>query len=135
MERQMRTALLTIATAASALAFAAPASAQYYPQPRGYAYGYQNHGLVQRLDNRADMVRRHVYNMYQRRMLSPSQARSLDRAAVSAKQRIWRAGRNGISRSELRSLDRRLDRLERQVRQQVARNSRYAPRGYYGRRW
>ena len=128
----MRTALLTIATAASALAFAAPASAQYYPQPRGYAYGYQSHALVQRLDNRAERVRRHVYTMYQRRMLTPSQARNLDRAAVSAKQRIWRAGRNGISRSELRSLDRRLDRLERQVRQQVARNSRYAPRGYYG---
>lgn len=128
----MRTALFTIAAAASALAFATPASAQWYPQPRGHAYGYYNHNIAQRLDARAEMLRRHVFNLHRRHMLTPRQAYSLDRSAVEAKYRIRRAARNGLSRSELRALDRRLDRLERQVRVQVTRNSRY---GRYGPRY
>ena len=129
----MRTALFTVAAAASALAFAAPASAQWYPQPRGYAHGYYNHNIAQRLDARAEMLRRHVFNLHRRYMLTPRQAYSLDRSAIAIKQRIWRSSRNGLSRSERRALDRRLDRLERQVRLQVARNSRYGPR--YGQRY
>lgn len=129
----MRTALFTIAAAASALAFAAPASAQWFPQPRGQAYGYYNHGFAQRLDARAEILRRHIFNLHRRQMLSPRQAYGLDRSAVSIKQRIWRASRNGLSRSEVRSLDRRLHVLERQVRMQVARNSRYGSR--YGQRY
>ena len=130
----MRTALYTIAAAASAIALATPAPAQWYPQPRGHAYGYYNHGVAPRLDARVEMLRRHIYNVHQRRLLTPSQARYLDREAVSIKHRIWRSSRNGLSRSERVSLDRRIDRLEQRVRVQVARNSRYVPR-YYGYRW
>lgn len=131
----MRTALFTIAAAASALAFATPASAQWYPQPPGYAYGYYNQGVAHRLDARVEMLRRHVFNMHQRRLLSPYEAQRLDRNAISIKNRIWRSARNGLSRSELRSLDRRIDRLERRVRIEVARNSRYRVPRYYGYRW
>lgn len=135
----MRTALFTIAAAASALAFATPASAQWYPQqPRyGHGYGYQNYGAVHRLDARTEMLRRHIYTMHRRYMLSPTQARRLDREAVQIKNRLWRSAWNGLSRSERRSIDRRLDRLERKVRYQVARSyrhDRYRPR-HYGYRW
>lgn len=130
----MRTALFTIAAAASALAFAAPASAQWYPQPPGYGYGYYNQGAVHRLDARVEMVRRHIFNSYQRGMLRPIQARRLDREALSIKNRLWRASRNGLSYHEQRALNRYIYRLEQNMRIQVARNSRYVPR-YYGYRW
>lgn len=137
----MRTFLFSAAAAASALALAAPASAQWYPQPQGYAHGYHNpynYAAAQRMDMRAERLRRNVFNNYQRGLLSPGQAGNLDRAAVLLKQRIWRASRNGLSRSEVRSLNRGLNRLERRVRAQVSQNARYrryAPRYAYGYRW
>ena len=129
----MRTALFSIAAAASALAFATPASAQWYPQPRGHAYGYYNHHVAQRLDARAEMVRRHVFTLHRQYVLTPRQAYSIDRTAVEIKRQIRRASRNGLRRAEVRAIDRRLDRLERRVRLAVARNSRYGNR--YGPRY
>lgn len=132
----MRTALLTIAAALSAAGLAAPASAQWFPQPYGHAYGYTHYNplIARSLDARVDQVRRHVFNMNRRYLLAPSQARRLDREAISIKHRIWSASRNGLSFSERRSLDRRIDRLERRVRIEVARNSRYGPRYAYAYR-
>ena len=140
----MRTAFLTIAAAASAAAFAAPASAQYYyPQPQGYGYGnayaYQDRGAAQRLNARAENFRRQVYNMHRRQMLTPAQAHSLDRQTVLIKRQIWRAGRNGLSNRELRSLDRQMTQVERKLRIQLTRNSRnnhrYGQRYAYGYRY
>ena len=58
----MRTVLLTLAAAGSALALATPASAQWYPQPHyGYAYGHQyNYGHVRSLHARVNNLQRHI---------------------------------------------------------------------------
>ena len=51
----MRKVLVSAAVAVSALAFAAPAAAQYYPaQP--YGYGYNNYGQVRALQQRVDRL-------------------------------------------------------------------------------
>ena len=51
--------VLVILAAGTALAAAAPAAAQYYPQPQygapyGNAYGYNNYGQVRQLQARID---------------------------------------------------------------------------------
>ena len=57
----MRKVLISLAVAASALAVATPASAQYFPAPQGNAYGYNNnYGQVRRLQARIDQIQRQI---------------------------------------------------------------------------
>ena len=103
----MRKLLITIATAASALAVAAPASAQYLPQPRGYAYGYNNYGHVRALQCRGgpegedDVPRLHQCGHDRTSRASASRrapVRSIHRRSASRWNSPWSARRASTRR-------------------------------------
>lgn len=143
---------IIVGAATAGIAFAAPASAQYYPQPaygygQGYAqpaygyghnygqraYGYNSGGSVQYLDSRIAGLRSHINAMAVRGQLRHSRARSLDRQAFNLQRSIRSSGWNGVNGYERRSLEQRVARLEQQVRNaslRGVRGSRYA-----GHRW
>jgi hypothetical protein len=120
----MRKLIIMAATAVSALAVAAPASAQYYPQPRGNAYGYNNYGQIRSYHARVDNLRRAVDRM----------GRGQGRGGYNYKLRqevgelqyqvnTW--GRNGLSQREARELEWRIARVERMVQGAWGGNRRY----------
>ena len=111
----MRKLMISIATAVSALAVAAPASAQFYPQPRGYGSGYNNHGQVRALQARLDRIQRQIERLDRRDVISEREARRLRDDARELERRIYRAGRNGISPNEWQSLEYRIQRLEHKL--------------------
>jgi predicted RNase H-like nuclease (RuvC/YqgF family) len=111
----MRNFLIAAATAASALAVAAPASAQYYPQPRGNAYGYNNYGGVRSLQARLDNIERQIDRLDRRNILSNKEARRLREDARDLERRIYRVGRNGLNPMERQNLEYRIQRLEQKV--------------------
>src|SRR5215210_9377397 len=85
---KMRTVLITLAAAASALAVATPAAAQYFPQPRGYAYGYDNRGQAQRLAVRIDNIQRQIHRLDRRNVLSNREARRLRNESLQIERRL-----------------------------------------------
>lgn len=139
----MRNLILALAGTAAAVAFAAPASAQYYPAPSygyqpqygyptqyGYpvqygqpGYGYQNNWLYDFRNNRyAAMMRDRVHrirgdirNMAARRVLSRGEFISLDNEARRVERKIDRSARYGVDRREARNIDRSVRRLEERV--------------------
>lgn len=124
----MRKVILGLAVAGSAIAVAAPASAQYYPtvpQPYGYnqGYGYQNNWLfdfrnqryARMMQDRVSRIRHDVRQMGAQRILSYGEVRSLDNQARNLQDRIYRSQRNGVSRNEARNIDRSVRRLEERV--------------------
>lgn len=111
----MRKFLIAAATAASALAVAAPASAQYYPQPRGNAYGYNNYGNVRSLQARVNNLQRRIDMLDRRNVLSNKEARNLRDDARDLERRLWNSGRNGINPREYANIEQRLQRIEYRV--------------------
>ena len=88
----MRKVLITLAAAASALAVASPAAAQYYPQPQygtpgygqpGYGqqgYGYNNHyGYARQLQVRVDRIQREITRLAQYRIISRNEITTASR--------------------------------------------------------
>jgi len=141
----MRTALFTIAAAASALAFASPASAQYYPVypgyayhpgyavPPGYAYGYHsNFGQVRFLQARIDQLQRQINRLDRRNILSEREAHRLRRESRELELRLRTASRFGLHPAERYDLERRLARLERRLWIDAHDGRRWAYGGY---RW
>lgn len=135
----MRKLLITIATAASALAVAAPASAQYYPQPRGNAYGYNNYGQVRSLQARVNNLQRRIDQLDRRNVLSNREARGLREDARDLERRMYRAGRNGLNINERQQIEYRLARLEQKLMRDANdgrggwNNQRYRDGGYIDR--
>ena len=135
--------ILGTALAVSALTAAAPAAAQYYPQPQTVPYGYnqgyqQNYGYGQNqgynygwnqtraLMARVDQIRRQVRVLDQRNFLSQREAYRLDAEAQQLRYRIAQLGRNGLDQRERYDVERRLVRLERAVQVNAYdRNGRY----------
>jgi hypothetical protein len=116
----MRKFVISLAAAASALAFAAPASAQwvvptYRYAPYNYAYGYNGLAFAHAMQARVQRIRYDIRNMAARRILSYREARSLDYEARTIERRIYRAPRNGIRPAEARGIENRIRRLERHV--------------------
>ena len=111
----MRKLLITIATAASALAVAAPASAQYYPQTRGNAYGHNNYGQLRSVQARVDNLQRRIDQLDRRNVLSNHEARGLREDARDLERRIQRNSRNGLNRNEWQQIEYRLNRLEQKL--------------------
>lgn len=105
----MRTFILGLAVAGSALAAASPAAAQYYPGPydRGDRYGYHGgwadpSGLQHRIHNvlrSLDGVR-------------PSQRERLYHEAIRLDRGLRYAARNGLSPREHQEFDHRIHDLE-----------------------
>lgn len=126
----MRKVLVSAAAAVSALAFAAPASAQYYPaQPNGYAYGHNNYGQARVLQARVDQVQRQIRQLDKRNILSEREADSLRAQSKQLEQQLRYSARNGLSPNEANSFERRLAGLERRIAYQANDGNRYAGRG------
>ena len=130
----MRKVLFTVAAAASALAFAAPASAQYYPgqqAPYGNAYGYNNYGHVRSLQAHIDQVQRQISRLDQRNILSEREAARLRYESRDIERQLWYVGRNGLNPYEATSIQRRISRLEQRVAYEARDGNRW---GYNDRR-
>jgi len=126
----MRKLTLTLATAGAALAFAAPASAQYYPQPNqgynsGYNYGRGNYGQVRSLQMRIDRVQREIRNLKDRRMISRREYDGLRSESRNLEQRLRASARYGLNQGEARNIEYRLARLEQHVRHEVMDGNRW----------
>jgi hypothetical protein len=119
----MRKFLIPIVAAASALAVAAPASAQYVQwappvyQYNPYNYGYNFNGInfARSMADRVQRIRHDIRVMQQRRVLSWNEARRLDMQAQNLQRRIFRAQRGGIRPGEARSLENQIFNLQRRV--------------------
>lgn len=123
--------ILGIAATAAALIAAAPASAQYYPQPYGNAYGYNNFGQVRALQARIDAVERQIRFLDRRDVVGDDRADRLRFEAREIERKLHRSSRNGLNPYEARDINVRIARLEQRVQYSVARNG-YG-RGLYDR--
>lgn len=116
----MRKYLIPIAAAASLVAFAAPAAAQWAPpvyqyNPYNYGYGFNGGNFARSMQARVERIRADVHAMAMRRILSVGEARGLDNQAQNLQRRIFRASRNGIGPGEARSLENQIFNLQRRV--------------------
>jgi hypothetical protein len=116
----MRKFLVPIIAAGSALTMAAPASAQWAPpvysyQPYNFGYGYNGINFARAMTSRVQRIRGDIRTMQIRRILSRSEARSLDNQARNLERRIYRASRNGIRPGEARNVENQIFALERRV--------------------
>ena len=132
----MRNFLISAAVAATALAVATPAAAQYYPQARqGYAWGYGHnynaYGHARSLRARVDHLQREIHRLGQYRMITRNEHRNLQRDAREIEHRLRRDVRDGrgLNVNEMYNTERRIARLE----QKIARDVRDGRR--WGYRW
>ena len=127
----MRKFVIAAAMAATALTAAAPAAAQYYPQPQGNAYGYQgNWGQVRRLQARVDMLQRQIRHLDSRDILSEREAAYLRQESRELEQRLRHSARNGLSPRESHAMERRIQRLEVRIQREARDGNRYGRYGY-----
>lgn len=119
----MRKFLIPIVAAVSALAVAAPASAQYVQwappvyqyNPYNYGSGFRLTNYVREMQGRVERVRADIRAMQQRHVLSWNEARGLDNQARNLQRRIFMASRNGIGPGEARGLENQIFNLQRRV--------------------
>ena len=140
----MRKVLFSLAAAATALAVASPAAAQYYPAPpayapgynNGYGYinGYNNHGHVRVLQQRIDRVQANISRLDHRDVIRERTARNLRDESRSVERRLRQATRYGLNPGEANDIERRVFNLERRVRVAIGRGWRndYGVNGYNG---
>lgn len=117
----MRKVLISAAAAASALAVASPAAAQYYPAPQGpvhnngYGYGNNNYGHFRNLQVRIDQLQRTINQLDRRNIIRDREAERLrDQSREIERQLRYSAG-NGLSPYEANAIERRIARLEYRI--------------------
>ena len=134
----MRKVLISLAVAASALAVASPASAQWAPPVPygapgyGHGYGYDNYGQVRALQVRVDRLRERIHNLDRRGRLPRSEARRLDRHAVDLQRRVHSAAYRGLNGWQRRDLEHRVTALSEAVRYAVRESRRWGWNGHNG---
>jgi hypothetical protein len=112
----MRKIILSAVLLSSAFA-AAPAAAQYRDYDRGYGYGYnQNHGRG--IEQQLRQLSHRIDNMYQRRLLSGSEARRLQNDVQNVQRRLYDYARNGLSPREHQDLQYRIHNLRQHIQQE-----------------
>lgn len=136
----MRKVLISAAATVSALAFAAPAAAQYYPAPpppqaygyNGYnGYGHDNYGSVRSLQARIDHVQRQINRLDRQNLMSERWADRLRAESSSLERRLRSAARYGLNPREANEMRYRVAQLEERVRHNsVSRRDGYAYNGY-----
>ena len=120
----MRKLLIPIVAAASALTVAAPASAQWAPpvyhyQPYNYGNAFRYRTFARSMEVRVQRLRTDIRALQARRILSWSEARSLERQAAHLQVRIYRASRNGIQVGEARRLENQIRNLEYRIQREA----------------
>lgn len=121
----MRKVMISLAAAGSALAFATPAAAQYYPAPPAYgapygnAYGYNNFGQVRALQVRLNQIERQINRLDRRDRIGDREANRLRREANRIERRLRNAARFGLNPHEANDIHRRIAFLEQRVRYAV----------------
>jgi hypothetical protein len=139
----MRKFVISLAAAGTALAFASPASAQYYPQPQPYGYGGQqyganygygqNYGGVRALQARINSIQAQIENLRARRAITRNEASDLRQESRGLERRLYEAGRNGLNYREMQTIQYRIARLEQHVRHEATDGNRWGRGGYgYG---
>ena len=141
----MRKVLISAAATVSAMAFAAPAAAQYYPAPpppqaygnygnSGYGnngYGYNGYGSVRSLQARIDQVQRQINRLDRQNLMSERSADRLRAESAGLERQLRGAARYGLNPREANELTLRIARLEERVRHNsVSRRNGYAYNGY-----
>lgn len=127
----MRNLFIPLAAAASALAVASPAAAQWgAPQGHAYGYGQNNHGQVRALQVQVLQLRQTIHQLDRRNRLSNSEARRLDRHAITLLQRIQGAGYRGLNRREFADIQRRIQGLRQAIRYQARDGGRWGWNGH-----
>jgi|tagenome__1003787_1003787.scaffolds.fasta_scaffold20974531_2 hypothetical protein len=135
----MRKLMISLAAAGTALAFATPAAAQYYPQAQpgygqqygGYGYngyGQNNWGQVRALQARIDGVERQIRRFDRRDYIRDNRADRLRAEANGIERRLHYAARNGLNPYEANDIQNRIARLEQRVQYSLA--NRYGGYGY-----
>lgn len=121
----MRKILISAATAVSALAIAAPASAQawappvYRYQPYNYGVRFNNGAFAQSMQARVQRIRADIRVLDARNILSRGEARSLDMQARNVERNIWRVSRGGVGVGEARAIERQVRNLEYRVQREA----------------
>ena len=126
----MRKVLISAALMASSVAIAAPAAAQWAPQPQPYGYqngygnqngyGYQNnYGAVRSLQSRIQRVHAQIHQLGNARILSRGEFIGLNRQVDQLEARLSYASRRGLNRGEVNDIERGIARLEWNVRRQA----------------
>ena len=127
----MRKFLISAALAASTLVAAAPAAAQYYPQPpQGYANGYNNYGQVRRLQVRIDQLQRQISQLDSRDILTEREARSLRAESRELERRLRFASSYGLNGRERYDIERGIQRLEVHIQREARDGNRYGRWAY-----
>lgn len=140
----MHKLVLSLAAAGAAIAIAAPAAAQYYPQSYGYGsngygyngngyngYGYDNHYTVRALHERVDAVEFRIRMLDRRGVIDDRSADRLRDEARRLESHLRRAERYGLNPYEANEMEQRLARLESEVQYASAdRYGRYSRYGY-----
>ena len=115
----MRKFIISLAAAGSALAFASPAAAQYYPgpygAPYGNAYGYNNYGQVRSMQIRLNNIERQINRLDRRDRIGEREADRLRREANRVERRLRNAARYGLNPYEANDVNRRILFLEQRV--------------------
>jgi hypothetical protein len=135
----MRRLMMSLAAAGTALAFATPAAAQYYPQQQqqpygygngygynnGYTNGYNNYGQVRVLQARIDAVQNRIRYLGRGYGGRDNSADRLRDEARNLERRLHQASRFGLNPYEANDIQRRIAQLEQRVQ--------YSSAGRYGR--
>ena len=130
----MRTVLISLAAAASALVVATPASAQYFPQPQGYGYsgGWHNSGQARALRMRINAIQRQINQLDRRNILSDREAYRLRNDSQRIEQRLRAVRQNGLNQRERYDIERRLARLEQRLWRDAHDGNRWGNQGQGG---
>jgi hypothetical protein len=125
----MRKFLISAVAAASALAVATPAAAQYYPNRPVHAYGY-NQGTVRALQVRVNRIQQDLRHLAQYRQISRNEFYNRDREARNIERHLRRDARDGrgFNRNELVQAEQRINRLERKIARDIRDGRHYAYR-------
>lgn len=137
----MRIMLLSLVGAASALAIASPAAAQWVPQPSPYGYGapgygYDGYNAMASLQGRLARIRGQIIMLSREQRISTEQSRHLFNETRELDSRIREESYEGDGRA-LRQLEEGVERLEQRVRYAASYGYRsygnpYGYNGYYG---
>lgn len=105
--------ILISAALISAAALSVPAAAQFQGFGRG-DFGY-NHGAVQSIQVQVRQAHQRIDRMYQRRLISNREMRSLHERAEKIERRLFDYSRNGLSQREYYDLQQRLQELRQRI--------------------